>query len=331
MNLTRQNKNAGWMDKVLPVVPFLATSFVVLLFAYVFAALVNLFLMGILINSYEKVAGKKGRKFVPTTTVTMGDRPNYKRIRDSILDRNIFNQTGEVPEESFGEENTKKEGFSEVSPCSDLTLPIKITGVILVNSGDSVLAVLENGLQEPDFYRVGDAIIGNDSAFLHSIDDEKAVFNNSGNKECHFFFRDLLKVAQQSPSSAINPTVTPGVKKPDVAGGGSKACQDVTLSSDFVRKELGPGGSKITTAANIVPNLKGGVPVGFKIFAIKGGSLFSRICLKNQDIIQSVNDVSLQQLDKGFAIYDAFQNAREVRINFLRAGNPMSVVVRIRG
>jgi type II secretory pathway component PulC len=73
------------------------------------------------------------------------------------------------------------------------------------------------------------------------------------------------------------------------------------------------------------------VPVGFKIFAIKGGSLFSRICLKNQDIIQSVNDVNLRQLDQGFAIYDAFENAREVRINFLRAGNPMSVTVKISG
>ncbi len=330
MTLTPQNKKQGLLTRFLPLVPVMATGFIFLLFAYVAAALVNLFFMGILINSYEKVASKKGRKFVPTSTVTLGERPNYKRIRDSILGRNLFNQTGEVPEENLDEQQAKKEGFSVDSPCSELSLPIKITGVILISSGDSVLAALEKGLQEPDFYRVGDAIIGNEFAVLHAIDDEKAVFNNDGKKECHFFFRDLLKSAGSSPVASSNPNSITNKQPPKVLGG-SKACEDVTLKSDFVRKELGPGGTKITTAANIVPNLKDGVPVGFKIFAIKGGSLFSRICLRNQDIIQSVNDVNLQQLDKGFAIYDAFQNAREVRINFLRAGNPMSVMVRISG
>jgi type II secretory pathway component PulC len=69
---------------------------------------------------------------------------------------------------------------------------------------------------------------------------------------------------------------------------------------------------------------------GFKIFAIDSASLLGKTGLKNGDIITGVNDTSLKQPEQGFALYQAFQDEKEVRINIQRGGTPMTITCRIK-
>jgi type II secretory pathway component PulC len=64
---------------------------------------------------------------------------------------------------------------------------------------------------------------------------------------------------------------------------------------------------------------------------VDANSLFGKVCLKNGDVITQVNETSLQQPDQGFALYQAFQDERDVRINLLREGKtPMTITIQIK-
>ena len=103
------------------------------------------------------------------------------------------------------------------------------------------------------------------------------------------------------------------------------------LEEKYVQDELGPGFGTIIQKARLVPNTADGQMNGFKIFAIDQASLLGKTGLQNGDIITQVNETSLKQPEQGFALYQAFQDEREVRIHILRRGTtPMMITCRIK-
>jgi general secretion pathway protein C len=92
---------------------------------------------------------------------------------------------------------------------------------------------------------------------------------------------------------------------------------EISVDASYVEGELGPGFGKIVDAARLVPNTIDGGINGFKIFAIKGGTLFARVGLQNGDVITQVNETSMKQPEQGFALYQAFQDEKEVPADFL--------------
>jgi general secretion pathway protein C len=190
----------------------------------------------------------------------------------------------------------------------------------------SLATVKDKAYSEADIYRVGDVIYGNEGATVAAVERQKLIINNNGAKECI----DLDKGAPGAGSDGF-PTAG-GDGFGGVPNGAAGAGSEITLEAGYVEGELGPGFGKIVDAARLVPNtLDGGGINGFKIFAIKGGSLFARVGFQNGDIITRVNDTSMTQAEQGFALYQAFQDEKEVRIQLLRGGvTPLNITVRIK-
>src|SRR5690606_8230204 len=60
--------------------------------------------------------------------------------------------------------------------------------------------------------------------------------------------------------------------------------------------------SQLFTQIRAVPHFEGGQSVGFRLFAIRRGSLFDRIGLKNGDIIRSINGNEMTDPGKALAL-----------------------------
>jgi type II secretion system protein C len=69
--------------------------------------------------------------------------------------------------------------------------------------------------------------------------------------------------------------------------------------------------------ARIVPDRKG---EGFRIFSIRPGSLYSKIGIRNGDVIKSINGISLNSPDKALQAYSRLQNARKLSLDIVRHG-----------
>ncbi|MDE3269004.1 MAG: hypothetical protein OYH77_01830 [Pseudomonadota bacterium] len=286
-----------------------------ILLAYVLATIVS----AIGANLFLKTKKTSRRDSRAVNTVSLNKKLNYRDMRRVVLKRNIFNSTGEVPD-------TEEESNSLASnskQCNPPTLKIKVVGMIYLGNENSVVTVREANYSQADVYQVNDMLIGRDNAQVVAIERERMVIDNAGSRECYEIEQPKIAAA----SSGYAPPKTPEKKKPTTKSNGNT----VVLNSTWVEKELGPGFSKIIQSARLVPNTVDGDRVnGFKIFAIKSGTLFNKIGLRNGDIIQRVNDVSLEQVEQGFALYQTFQEDQEIVFNIVRKDNPQTISVMIK-
>jgi general secretion pathway protein C len=78
--------------------------------------------------------------------------------------------------------------------------------------------------------------------------------------------------------------------------------------------------SKVATQARVVPSFKNGKPNGFKLFSIKPGSIYSKIGLKNGDVIQKINGYEINSPDKALELYQKLKDASSVAIELQRRG-----------
>jgi type II secretion system protein C len=263
------------------------------------------------------------------STVTL-ERPvmaNTRDLQKVIKDRNIFNSEGKFPEEKIGAQGGGSLARFDINaPCNPTTLPIELVGTIYLGDAmRSMATVKDKSYSEADVYRVGDAIYGNEMAVVAAVERQKIIINNNGIKECI----DLDKGDPNAASDGF-----PSFGGTDFGGlpsGSAGSGSEITVEASYVEGELGPGFGKIVDAARLVPNTVDGGINGFKIFSIKGGTLFARIGLQNGDVITQVNETSMKQPEQGFALYQAFQDEKEVRIQLLRGGTtPQNITVRIK-
>ena len=249
---------------------------------------------------------------------------NYKEASGFILDRNLFNKSGSLPEESSNESSGVFSTFDPNAPCTPTTLGLSILGVISQGS-HSIVSIKDNDSDFTDFYTVGDGIIDKDGATIYSISPDIVVINNKGSKECLVnVVKNIDKVLDEMGVSVV-PKEYSGIQG---GAGMQSACGLVTLSENFINAELGIGFSNILNKAKVIPNITDSGMTGFKLLGIVPGSIFDRICLKDGDIVTQVNDTSLLDPDQGFALYEAFQKDRDIHIQFIRNEVPMVVDVR---
>ncbi len=87
--------------------------------------------------------------------------------------------------------------------------------------------------------------------------------------------------------------------------------------------------NEVVTQARAVPYMKDGKNTGFRVFAIRPGSIFEQIGLKNGDVVQRINDQQLSDPAKAAGLLDVIQSADTLRIDILRANKPSTMSYRI--
>ena len=78
--------------------------------------------------------------------------------------------------------------------------------------------------------------------------------------------------------------------------------------------------TNLLRAARIVPAIKGGKPEGFKLFAIRPGSVFWNMGFKNGDTILAINGKALTSPDRALRVYTRLRGTRKVKVSIRRRG-----------
>lgn len=79
----------------------------------------------------------------------------------------------------------------------------------------------------------------------------------------------------------------------------------------------------LARSARIVPSVRNGRPNGFKIYAIRPGSIYALLGFYNGDTITAINGMAITSPDKALAVYSKLRNANKLTIQFNRRGRPM--------
>jgi len=81
----------------------------------------------------------------------------------------------------------------------------------------------------------------------------------------------------------------------------------------------------VARGARVVPAVKNGKANGFKLYAIRPGSVYSQIGLANGDTIHAINGFDLSSPDKALEVYTKVKEATSLQVSVTRRGKEMTI------
>jgi general secretion pathway protein C len=265
------------------------------------------------------------RSFMIPTGTTQGkhvvqEQTLYKPRNDydPILARNIFNSDGFIPEVQIADGNANL----DENTARETSLPLTLIGTIVhANPGKSVATIQLKGAADKILpYIPNDDIEG--MATLMKVDRKKVFIRNlsAGSLEyiqikddSTFQFSKKTGVTQDGPITK--------------EGDNNFSIQRSDLEAQMTNLP------KLLTEARAVPNLVpggNGKIDGFRILDVVDGSLFTKLGIKNGDIIKSVDGDPVDSPAKAMDLYNSLRNKQQVQISMDRNGSPTTMTYNIR-
>ena len=217
----------------------------------------------------------------------------------------------------------------------DCSLPISVRATLVADGAPewSVAMIYNNSERDTDAYTINESsnkIV--DDAILVEIRSREIIVRRSDHLE-------RCRADEESKASAR----ASGPKRPGKSASKSKKSRDsssddgdkskgvskiseteYSIEREEVDRVLG-NLSEVATKARIVPSFKNGKPNGFKLFSIKPGSIYSKIGLRNGDVIQSINGYEMNSPDKALEIYQKLKDSTSITVDIQRRGRAMTM------
>jgi general secretion pathway protein C len=252
------------------------------------------------------------------------NRPDREQAKDYqvIVDRNYFNSAMSAPveqvEENEGPEIDDRAGKELIEGDGvPSQLRASLIGTIVADRSEWSLAMItDQTTSETDAYRVDDRLMG--EATVIKILPLRVIIDHNGVKE----YLELQEEAvAKKTSHQRKPRHASRRRKDSKLGEGIKKVGDdkYEIERGEIEKTLSNLNS-IAMQARIVPSFKNGEANGFKLFAIRPGSLYSKIGIQNGDIIHKINGYAMTSPDKALEVYQKLKSARSIEVELTRRG-----------
>lgn len=235
-------------------------------------------------------------------------------IFSSVKDKNIFNADHFVPD-SMSEKTTEEGGAGEVEVAPVLTsLPLKLVGTIIHGAREKSVATVQVSGKDLQAVIASDEV--EDMARIRDIQRFKVIFRNLRNRKLEY-----IEIKEESKI------------RMGVASKGAKKKFGTVEKTNFTfqRKDINKyleNLPKVLQDAKAVPYVApgaGGEVSGFKLVAIKSGSIYETLGLKRGDIIKGVNGESVDTPQKAMELYQALKSAESIQLEITRGGSPTTL------
>jgi type II secretion system protein C len=172
--------------------------------------------------------------------------------------------------------------------------PFLLIGTFISDNEPAYAIIEEKKKNVQDVFVLNDSVFG--EAKLVTIKTDRVEINRNGQIE-------VLKL-EDTPESAGS-SRDAGIA---VSGTDEFTVQETELNQALDNLPL------LLTQARAVPYFKDGKSIGLRLFAIKTGSLFEKIGLKNGDILKSINSNSLGDLTQAVKLFETLKNERSLSL-----------------
>lgn len=217
-----------------------------------------------------------------------------------IAERDVFNAVKREGSEPSGD-------TPAAYKRSDLNL--KLWGTALAHDASESFAIIEDmAARRQMLFRVGDTVA--EVATLARVEWDRVVLNRDGSEE-------VLEISSARTSG--KDAAAAGGAAP--AAGGERIRKTADNKFLIDRRELESTVANINevfTQARAVPFFENGKTIGFRVFAIKPGSVFEKIGLQNGDVINRVNGVELTDPTKAISLFTELQNEGHIAVDLQR-------------
>ena len=116
--------------------------------------------------------------------------------------------------------------------------------------------------------------------------------------------------------------------KPQAVGGADATRAEIRLDPRDVEAALSDL-NKIMTQARVVPYMEGGKISGYTVFNIVPGSLYTKLGVQNNDVVERVNGVEIKSPDALYQLFQQIRYQKKIVLDLRRSGTRKSVNIEI--
>jgi general secretion pathway protein C len=198
---------------------------------------------------------------------------------------------------------------------------------------DSHAFILNTANQRQGAYWVGHMIP--DAGPVVAVHHRYVDFENQGTKR-----KERISITGEAPPPPPPPAAA--VAEPAVAATGDGSMDDAInagvrkiddstyeIDRSLVDKVLA-NPMAIAKGARVMPSSKNGEPDGFRLYAVRPSSVYSKLGFANGDTIHAINGFELNSMDKAMEVYGKLRDAGSLQVNITRRGKPVTINYTIR-
>lgn len=207
-----------------------------------------------------------------------------------IMGRNIFNSKGIIPDDQL---NADPNG-----PARRSTLPLTLIGtVVLADERKSIAAIEDKSSNKIGPVRLNESFQG--KITVKKIEHLKVIFINAQNGMLEYI--DI-------PEDVVNRVTA---LRPSAVQKGSPIQKEGETHFNVQKTELDKAFSNINqilTQAKAIPNFENGVPNGYKIINIVPDSIYTKLGVKEGDVLLAVNGEPISDPGKAFQLMNELRS-----------------------
>jgi len=285
-----------------------------------YLVVVNLLLLALAAYSASSIVGTAlAARLIPPPDVEISPPPEPLDIEAAkpanfyavIHKRDIFNSAKPTP---------APEAKTEVVAPTQLKL--KLWGTAVFSNGKSFSIIEDQGARKQGVYGVNAVVPGN--ATVKNIEWNRVILSHNGKDE-------ILELEEPKTTAGPHTAVAAAPAAPGAPGGTGiqqTAENEFTVPKTEVDSAL-ENMSQLFTQIRAVPHFEGGQSIGFRLFAIRRGSLFDRIGLKNGDIIRSINGNEMTDPSKAMGLLQELRDSNNLDVEITRNQQPQKLTYSI--
>lgn len=227
-----------------------------------------------------------------------------------ITERNLFGGTSQGLAEASPEEVVLDD-----MPVAVNSLGLKLVGTVVANKPEESSAIIEDrSTRKQEVYQEGDRV---KQALIKRILRHNVVINTGRRDEV------LSMVPEESTRKTPAPERAPRTRRRPAARGAIRLDREELESQMANLNEL-------MQQVRIRPFMEGKRPAGFLVSNIKPGSLFSKMGLRNGDVIQGVNGETITTPDQAVELYESLMEGGEIALEIKRGRRKQNLRYEIR-
>lgn len=229
---------------------------------------------------------------------------------DPILRRNMFDSSAVGTLISEGGDD---------SPLTDLNLTLLATVVAVPDIYSSALISEGSSGGKALGFGIGDKLTGGEGTII-AIEQKRVLIRRSSGRE------EYLEMGGGSGVKQAPVAAEPGAEEEGITREGDKVVVERKVIDDALGN-LESLASKIRAVPHKGPD---GEIDGFRLSAIRRGTLFDKLGIKNGDIIHAVNGQPLTSADGALALYQQMQNESSFSFEVTRRNQKQTLAFEIR-
>ncbi len=215
---------------------------------------------------------------------------------NTIMQRNLFGTKEDIPQTDKLEKLDKLEKTS---------LDIALLGTVAGKEKTAYAVIKEKNNGKQGLYKIGDSI---QNAIIKLILRGKVVLSLGGNDEILTMEESSSSKDKKMPRSRKSRNRFPTARS-----------SNITVNRAELEESLNDITS-LMTQARIRPHLKRGRSDGFSVSRIKSGSIFSKLGIRNGDVIKKINGNAIREPDDVMLLYEQLTSSDDVSVDIERRG-----------